>query len=170
MAGDFENIHDIEDLSDDELRELVRGHLAADTALDVDDITVTVKDGLVRLDGRVGTEEEQRIAERVVSDQLGVTTYENRLFVDPIRRGTTPEAIDEAIADEEIRAGRVLGDVPVPLSRENELEVEDLDAELYGTSDVQKSIAEGTAWIPPEGPTSEGLAGQEERGESGEAH
>jgi hypothetical protein len=170
MAGDFENIHDIEDLSDDELRELVRGHLAADTALDVDDITVTVKDGMVRLDGRVGTEEEQRIAERVVSDLLGVTTYENRIFVDPIRRGTTPEAIDEAMADEEIRAGRVLGDVPVPLSRENEIEVEDLDAELYGTSDVQKSIAEGTAWIPPEAPTSEGLGGQEERGESGEAH
>jgi hypothetical protein len=170
MASDFENIHDIDDLSDDELRELVRGHLAADAALAVDDLTVTVKDGLVRLDGRVGTEEEQRIAERIVSDLLGIESYENRIFVDPIRRGTTPDAVDEATADEDLRAGRLLGDRPVSLDRENELVAEDLDAELYGTTDIQKSIADGTAWIPPEAPTPEGIAGQEQRGESGEDH
>ena len=170
MASDFENIHDIEDLSDDELRELVRTHLAADSALDVDDLTITVEDGRVLLDGRVGTEEEQRIAERIVSDVLGIENYENRIFVDAIRRGMAPEAIDEATVDEDIQAGRLLGDRPVPLTRENELAVEDLDAQLYGTTDVQKSIADGTAWVPPEAPTPEGIGGQEQRGESGEEH
>ena len=38
---------------------------------------------------------------------------------------------------------------------------------LYGTTDVQKTIEEGTAWIPPESPTPEGLT---DRGEFGEDH
>jgi hypothetical protein len=170
MADDFEDLHDIEELSDDELREVVRRHLAADTALDADDVQVTVQAGTVFLDGRVGTEQEQRIAERIVADVLGIQAYENRIFVDPIRRGESPEAADESAVDDDIRAGRLLGDRAVPLERESELETEDLDAELYGTTDVQKAIADGTAWIPPEGPTSEGIAGQEQRGESGEDH
>ena len=45
MARDFEDIHDLDDLSDDELRGLVREHLAAHNALDIDDLTVLVEDG-----------------------------------------------------------------------------------------------------------------------------
>jgi hypothetical protein len=37
--------------------------------------------------------------------------------------------------------------------------LEDFDARLHGTSDVRKAIFEGTGWIPPESPTSEGLDG-----------
>ena len=95
MARDFEDLHDIDDLSDDELRALVRERLAADSALDADDLTVNVEDGRVFLDGRVGTDEERRIAEHIVTDVLGLEDYENNIFVDPVRRALNPEAADD---------------------------------------------------------------------------
>src|SRR5690348_11891063 len=170
MARDFEDVHDIDDLSDDELRGLVREHLAADSALDIDDLTVNVEDGHVILEGRVGTDEERRIAEHIVTDVLGVEDYENNIFVDPVRRATSPEAADDNLADEDATEGRLLGDRPVSLSPEVEDDLEDEDAQLYGTTDVGHAIEEGTAWIPPEAPTPEGYPGQDERGEFGEDH
>lgn len=156
MARDFEDLHDIDDLNDDELRQLVRSHLDGEQGLDADDITVVVEDGVVALAGRIGTESEMRIAEHVVTDVLGIEQFENQLVVDPIRRGTSPEAIDDHLADEAARAGKLLGDRPVPLSPEVEQVRESLDDRLYGTTDVQDAIAEGTAWNPPDSPTPEG--------------
>lgn len=170
MARDFEDVHDIDDLSDDELRDLVREHLAADSALDIDDLTITVTDGRVLLDGRVGTDEERRIAEHIVTDVLGLENYENRIFVDPVRRALTSEAIDESLAEEDATEGRLLGDRPASISAETDVEEEDVEAELYGTSDVGHAIEEGTSWIPPEAPTPEGYPGEDERGEFGEDH
>jgi len=170
MARDFEDVNDIDDLSDDELRGLVRERLAADSALDIDDLTINVEDGRVLLDGRVGTDEERRIAEHIVTDVLGIEDYENNIFVDPVRRALSPEAIDDSLAEDEAEAGRLLGDRPVGISPETETQREDLDAELFGTSDVGHAIEEGTPWIPPEAPTPEGFPGQDERGEFGEDH
>jgi hypothetical protein len=170
MARDFEDVNDIDDLSDDELRGLVREHLAADSALDIDDLSVHVRDGRVILEGRVGTDEERRIAEHIVTDVLGIENCENDIFVDPVRRAVSPEAADDSLVDEENTEGRLLGDRPVGLSPEVEDRVEDEDAMLYGTSDVGHAIEEGTSWIPPEGPTPEGYPGQDERGEFGEDH
>jgi hypothetical protein len=170
MARDFEDVNDLDDLSDDELRGLVREHLASDSALDIDDLTINVEDGHVRLDGRVGTDEERRIAEHIVTDVLGIEDYENNIFVDPLRRAMNSEAADDNVAEEEATEGRLLGDRPVGISPESETKVEDLDAELYGTTDVGHAIEEGTAWIPPEAPTPEGYPGQDERGEFGEDH
>jgi hypothetical protein len=170
MARDFEDVHDIDDLSDDELRGLVREHLAADSALDIDDLTINVEEGHVILDGRVGTDEERRIAEHIVTDVLGLEDYENNIFVDPVRRATSPEAADDNLADEEATEGRLLGDRPMSISSEVEDRLEDEDAQLYGTTDVGHAIEEGTSWIPPEAPTPEGFPGQDERGELGEDH
>ena len=170
MARDFEDVNDIDDLSDDELRGLVREHLAADSALDIDDFTINVEDGHVILDGRVGTDEERRIAEHIVTDVLGVEDYENNVFVDAVRRATSPEAADDSLADEDATEGRLLGDRPVSISPDLEDELEDEDAQLYGTTDVGHAIEEGTSWIPPEAPTPEGFPGQDERGELGEDH
>jgi hypothetical protein len=170
MARDFEDVNDIDDLSDDELRGLVREHLADDSALDIDDLTINVEDGRVILDGRVGTDEERRIAEHIVTDVLGIQDYENNIFVDPVRRALNPEAADDALVEEERTEGRLLGDRPVGISPEAETATEDLDAELYGTTDVGHAIEEGTPWIPPEAPTPEGYPGQDERGEFGEDH
>lgn len=170
MARDFEDVNDIDDLSDDELRGLVREHLAADTALDIDDLTIRAREGHVILEGRVGTDEERRIAEHIVTDVLGIEDYENNIFVDPVRRAISPEAADDNLAEEEAVEGRLLGDRPVGMSPETESVGEDLDAQLYGTTDVGHAIEEGTSWIPPEAPTPEGYPGQDERGEFGEDH
>ena len=168
MARDFEDINDIDDLDDGELRDLVREHLAADNALDVDDITVTVHDGTVTLDGRVGTDGEKLIAEHVLTDVIGVTEYRNNIFVDPTHRATSPEAIDEHLADEDRNEGRLLGDRPIPIDPEAESVQDDMDHELYGTTDVSHAIQDGTAWIPPEGPTPEGFIN--DRSEQAEDH
>lgn len=159
MARDFENTHDLDDLDDGELRELVRTHLRSHTGIDPDDITVRVVDGAAILEGRVGTDAERRIAEHVLTDVVGLASVENNLLVDPIRRAESPIAIDDHLAEEERTNGLALGDRPASLSPEAEHLEEDLDAQLYGTTDVGKSIQDGTAWVPPESPTQEGLEG-----------
>jgi len=170
MARDFEDIHDLDDLSDDELRDLVREHLAANQGIDADEISVTVEDGRVLLEGRVGTDQERRVAEHIVTDALGIEACENNIFVDASRRIEAPEAADDALAAEDAEEGLLLGDRPVPQDPEADHLKDTLDHELYGTTDVQHAIADGTAWIPPEGPTPEGVPGETERGELGEHH
>jgi BON domain-containing protein len=165
MARDFEDLHSIDDLNDDELRGLVREHLAAHNALDIDDFTVEVRNGLVILNGRVGTDGERLVAEHIVTDLVGAQHCQNNVFVDPTRRAINPEAADEHLVNEDRMDGLLLGDKPVPLEPEAEVVHEDLDAELYGTRDVGHAIQEGTPWIPPESPTQEGLTGRNEFGE-----
>ncbi|HSQ30479.1 MAG TPA: BON domain-containing protein [Gemmatimonadaceae bacterium] len=167
MARDYEDLHDLDDLSDDELRSLVREHLAAHNGLDIDEITVQAENGLVILGGRVGTDGERLIAEHVVTDLLGAQRCRNEIFVDPARRALSPEAIDEHLVEEDKEAGLQLGDRPLPLSPEAETTEENLDAELFGTTDVGRAIQDGTPWVPPESPTQEGFTG---RGEFGEDH
>lgn len=171
MAHDYEDIHDIDSLSDDELRELVRSRLAESNAIDADDISVQVASGRVTLSGRVGTEAELRIADHIVTDSLGIVELENEIVIDAIRRADSPEAIDDHEATEEAAEGLLLGDRAVPLSPEAEHLEEDLDGRLFGTTDVGKSTAEGMAWIPPESPTPEGLSGTDAGpGAMGEDH
>lgn len=170
MARDFENLHDLDDLNDDELRELVRTHLQAHSGVDPDDISVRVVDGTAVLEGRVGTDAERRIAEHVITDVVGLASVQNNLVVDPIRRAESPMAIDDHLAEDDRTAGLALGDRPVSLSPEAEHLEEDLDARLFGTTDVGKSIQDGTAWIPPESPTQEGLDGTDGASGSGEDH
>jgi hypothetical protein len=167
MARDFEDLHDLDDLNDGELRDLVREELKAQDALDIDDLSVTVENGAVTLSGRVGTDGERMIAEHVVTDVVGAQEVRNDIFVDPTRRAVNPEAIDEPLVDEDRSEALLLGDRAVPLSPEADDVEEDLDAELYGTTDVQHVMENGTPWIPPEGPTPEGLTGG---GEVGEDH
>ncbi|HYC52848.1 MAG TPA: BON domain-containing protein [Gemmatimonadaceae bacterium] len=169
MANDFENIHDIRDLSDRELRDVVRSHLRAHNGLDADYIRVRVENGAVILDGRVGTDNERRTAEHVLTDVLGIASVQNDLVVQAIHRAESPLDIEEHLVEDERTEGLLLGDKPVPLSPEAEAAEENLDARLYGTTDVGKAISEGTAWIPPESPTPEGLEGTG-GGASGEDH
>jgi hypothetical protein len=168
MARDFEDIHNLGDLNDDELRGLVREHLQASNAVDIDDLSVSVENGVVCLGGRVGTDGEKLIAEHVVTDVLGADRVRNDIVIDPMRRAESPEAIDEHLVDESRREGLLLGDRPVPISPEAEGQQDDVDHELYGTTDVGHAISDGTAWIPPEAPTPEGFLN--ERNASGEDH
>lgn len=160
MAHDFEDMDDVDDLSDRELRALVRDRLAEHRGLDIRDITVTVHDRVVALDGRVGTEGERRVAERVVTDLVGIETVENNLVVDSLRRAESPEAVDDHLADEDEHSGLLLGDRAVPTSTESEHLEDDPEGRLFGTADVGSAIQNGTAWNPPTSPTPEGDEGE----------
>jgi hypothetical protein len=159
MAHDYEDVNNIEQLDDAELRGLVREHLAAHNALDIDDIAVSVEEGNIVLSGRVGTEGERRIAEHILTDVLGIQDFTNDLVIDPIRRAESPIDLEEHLADEDQRAGLLLGDRAVPLSDESEHLADDGEAELAGTTDLQSAIERGGSWNPPESPTPEGLSG-----------
>jgi hypothetical protein len=89
--------------------------------------------------------------------------------VQAIHRSESPMDIDDHLVDDERTEGLLLGDRPVPLSPESETANADLEARLYGTTDVGKAISEGTAWIPPESPTQEGIEGTG-GGAAGEDH
>ena len=162
MADDFDNSDEIQNLSDDELKRYVLDVLRSEKAFDVNDITVHVNDGAVRLSGRVGTESELRIIDHVLTDVIAVRNFDNEIVVDDIRRAQSPEAIDEHLADEEEHAGLMLGDVARPFSPEAEhLANRDSD-DVGGTYDVQDAIEGAEPWIPPESPTPEGLSGQDQ--------
>jgi hypothetical protein len=171
MARDYEDLNDTEHLDDRELRDLVREHLEAHNAIDADEITVHVENGAVALSGRVGTEAERRIADHILTDTLGLNDFRNDIVVDPIRRPQSPEEMDEHLAAEDAATGLLLGDRPVPLSPEAEHLEPAPDAELGGTTDVQSAIERAASWIPPEGPTPEGLPGTDAQPEDyGEQH
>jgi hypothetical protein len=158
MAQDFENVFDLDDLSDEELRGLVRDQLGEYDAIDVDGILVHVKDGYVTLSGRVGAESEKQIADHVLSDVIGLETFTNDLFVDPIRRDEEPEAADEAVA----RAGSrgedpLLGGSDLSATDDEAIRaVDNDDASLFGTRDIDSVMENGLPWIPPDEPTPEG--------------
>ena len=161
MADDFDNSDEIQNLSDDELKRYVLDVFRSEKAFDVNDITVEVNDGAVRLSGRVGTEEELRIIDHVLTDVIAVRNVDNEIVVDEIRRAQSPEAIDEHLADEEEHAGLMLGDVPRPFSPETE-HLADADTEEEGgTHNIQQAIEGAEPWIPPESPTPEGIPGRE---------
>ena len=161
MEKDYEDIDEIDEQTDGELRALVRDRLEEQLAFDPNDVEVAVRGGVVHLSGRVGTEQEFRIVEHVVTDLVGIKEVKNDLVVDPIRRAESPVPIDEHLADEELREGILLGDRPRPEDPEAEHLHEDIRAELFGTTDVQKSIEEGIPWNPPDGPTPEGGFGSD---------
>lgn len=166
MQQDFDNTDEIRDLDDQELHGLVRDRLADDPAIDAEDLLIEVSDGRVRVSGRVGTDGERRIADHILSDGIGLTEYDNEIVVDSIRRAESPEAIDEHIANEEMQEGRLLGDRPPQSSDEAEHLTQDLDTELFGTTDINEATESGVPWTPPTGPTPEGM----DDAPSGERH
>ncbi|MEJ7809113.1 MAG: BON domain-containing protein [Gemmatimonadaceae bacterium] len=171
MPRDFEDIFDLDDLSDEELRALVRGELDDQETLDAENILVSVESGIVTLSGRIGTDGERRIADHILSDVIGITEFENNLVVDAIRRDEEPEAIDEHAGMQADTSGAPLGRRPQHQDEEAGHLEEDLDARLYGTLDVQSAIEHGTPWVPPDSPTQEGFSGSDGLSDSrGEDH
>ena len=169
-AHDYENTHDIDELDDHELRELVREHLAAQPALDIELITVSVNDGAITLSGRVGTDGERRIAEHVITDTLGIMEFTNDIVVDVLSRAESPMDIDAHLADEEIRSGALLGDAPGQRADTDDRSPRGADDDA-GTADYEKMMGEGLTWNPPSGPTPEGMRGSDAGPEDlGERH
>jgi hypothetical protein len=86
-----------------------------------------------------------------------------------VRRAESPLDIDDHLADEERRAGTLLGEVALPLSDESRHLADSADEDLGGTTDYEQAMTDGMTWNPPDGPTPEGMsgsdAGPEEMGE-----
>ena len=171
MARDYEDLQNLDQLDDREIRDLVRERLAGHNGLDIDDIVVTVQNGAIALSGRVGTESERRIADHILTDVLGVEEFTNDIVIDPIRRAESPVDIDDHLNEEDRASGLLLGDRPVPLNPEAENLADDADGDLDGTTDVQDAIEGAKSWNPPESPTPEGLSGTDAAPEDyGEQH
>ena len=161
MARFGGELYNFEDMSDDEIREVVMDQLREHPNLDEGWIDVDVRGGHVTLTGRVGTDGESRIVENLVTDVLGLSAYSNELVIDELHRGETSMAIDEELAEEEA-ADDPIGGADLHQSDTAENTVEDLESETYGTHDMGRAIADGTAYIPPESPTPGGYGSGED--------
>ncbi len=160
MERDFENMNDVDNLDDRELKDLIIQELKEFGDIDSDLVDVQVAQGIVTLSGRVGTEQEFQEIGHVVTDLLGLERVTNEMVIDELMRHEAPEAADDAAAEER-DSDPILG------KRTNVTEdsashlVEDLDAEMYGTRDVKRATEEGLSYEPPEGPMQEGsLSGE----------
>lgn len=155
MAEDFENLYDIDNMSDDEIKDLVLQELREYPELDVDLIEVTVKEGAVRLSGRVGTEQEIQLAEHLLTDKIGIDNITNDLVLDELVRGERSEAADEAYADDMAATPQAASSGPRTSDEAAHL-MENPDAEQFGTHDPQEAVERGIAYEPPDTPPQEG--------------
>src|SRR5258705_122785 len=108
-------------------------------------------------------------AQRCLTDVLGIVAFTNDLLIDPIRRAESPLDLDEHLADEERRAGTLLGDVPDQFTDESEHLADREQEDIAGTADYTQVMEDGMTWNPPSSPTPEGIrgsdAGPEDMGE-----
>jgi hypothetical protein len=160
MAHDFEDAINLDHLTDGDVRDLIRQQLDEAEAFDVDAVDIEVVDGRIRVEGRVGTDEERSHVEQVLS-ALGAVNYDNNVVVDPNARASRHEAADMARL-EEASADDPLGDPGGSTSDTAEHLRPDARGEMHGTRDMQKAIEEGKSYNPPEGPLQEGI-GEGER-------
>lgn len=151
----------IDELTDEELRALVRERLRDHPEVASDNLEVHVHQGRVTVRGTVATDEELQVLETILHDWLGVDRYRLDVAVDPLGRDTLPEAADEAVAKD-----AALDDPhgePNPFHSDTaEHLVEDLEAEAYGTSDLTEAIEEGIPYVPPEDPLGPGYESRED--------
>lgn len=151
MARDYDNLYDITNLDDGELKDLVLQELREYPDIDVDLVEVNVDQGRVHLAGRVGTEQEVQAVESVVTDLLGVDRVRNELVVFDSVRGERSEAADDALVEElEADPQFSVGAGTQNTSDTAQHLVEDLEAEHFGTHNVQEAVERGTAYEPPD--------------------
>jgi hypothetical protein len=160
MARDFEEVYDIEDMDDDELRELVIQKLNESADWDADLVDVRVDEGHVQLEGRVGTEQELQQIEQIVTDVLGISELTNDLVIDELVRGERSAAADEA-AVEDARAEPVLGEGGHRTADTADHLMADTDADQFGTADPKEATERGFSYNPPQRPTQEGIRSRE---------
>jgi hypothetical protein len=160
MAKDFEEVYDLEDMDDDEIRELIVQKLDESTDWDGDRVEVRVEEGHVLLEGRVGTEQELQQIEQLVTDVLGITNTTNDIVIDELVRGERSAAADEAAA-EDSRAQPALGEGSQRTSDTADHLMANTEADQFGSGDPKQAIERGFSYNPPTGPTQEGSRSRE---------
>jgi hypothetical protein len=148
MPRDYEDAINLDQLSDEDVRDLVVQRLGEAEGFDADAVEVEVDAGRVRVEGRVGTDGERQHVEQVLS------------AVDRLARQERDEAADMARL-EDAAAPAPLGETGAATSDTAEHLRRDDQSELYGTGDMRKAIEEGRSYEPPEGPFQEGVGGGE---------
>lgn len=154
------DLYDFNQMTDDEIRQVVVQHLREYQGLDADWIDVFVKDGFVTLSGRVGTDGEYQMAQAVVDDVLGIDDYSNELMVDELHRGEAPEGADEAVAAAENDSGLGGGGTLQQSDTADHLQ-EHLEEEAFGTHDMGAAIRDGVPYTPPDSPVPDGYTSRE---------
>lgn len=155
MPDDFEDLYDIENMNDEDLKELVLQELHEYPDLDLDHIEVDVRRGTVTVSGRVGTEQEVQTVDHVLNDVLNLSSMVNDLVVDEVVRGERSEAADEAWVEESMGNPAATGGT-VRTSDTAEHLAENIEADQFGTQDTQEAIERGTSYEPPDRPVQEG--------------
>lgn len=160
MPKDYENAINLDQMDDDDIRDLVRQELDEAADFDVDAVEISVEDGRVAVAGRVGTEGERQHVEQVLT-RLGAEDFENDVLVDENTRAQRAEAADTARI-EDAAATASLGESGKATSDTAEHLQPDVAGEMYGTKDMKKAIEEGKTYTPPDGPVQEGIRGDEQ--------
>src|SRR5690606_41052580 len=91
-------LFDFDNMSDDEIRDIVVERFREYPNLDDGEVEVVVRNGHVTLTGRVGTDAEAQEAEALLDDVLGLNDYTNDLVVAGTVRYQLPEGSDDAEA------------------------------------------------------------------------
>jgi len=153
------DLFDFDNMTDDEIRTVVLEQLHEYPTLEAAAVSVVVRNGRVTLSGSVGTDAEVQVANAVLGDMLGLNDFVNELIVEQGARYELPEAADDAeLASEEMDQ---LGDVEPHSDTAEHLQA-DLDAQTYGTHDLDEAMREGTTYIPPDRPLSNGYESRED--------
>lgn len=161
MATDYEDLFDVDDMTDEEIEDLIREELGTYPELDPEPLDIGVDDGFVTLGGRVGTEEELQLVEHTVTDVLGIGNYSNELVVDELSRAKHDDAADVA-ATEDAEVEDELGESGTATDPAADHLIEDLESRMYGTHDLGKAIERGTSYEPPDRPPQEGTWSEED--------
>ena len=118
-------------LTDRELEDALRELVREDGRIDMEELRLVCRHGVVVLDGALPSETEHQILRKLMTDVAGLLELVDRLQV------------KEILWDRLDRSKRVPG------------AVEPLRAEPSGTEDVVKSLEEGLDFVPPAGPAAE---------------
>jgi hypothetical protein len=156
MAQDYEGMYDIGSMDDGEIRELIEQELSDTADIDPADVEVRVASGRVRLEGRVGTEQEYQAIEHVVTDLIGITDVTNDLVIDELRRGEQPQAADDATGRRRGFGDSGSDGVSDRTSDTAEHLLNNTAGEQFGTSDVGEAVQDGFSYNPPDSPVQEG--------------
>jgi DnaK suppressor protein len=89
---------DISAFTDEEIEEYIRQLLTEDGRVDLDELQVTCRSGVMYLDGALPTEEQHQILLRYVTDVAGIQEIVDRLVIDELaweREDRTEPPVDE---------------------------------------------------------------------------
>jgi RNA polymerase-binding protein DksA len=122
---------DLSLLSDRELEDTIREHVQTDGRVDMEELRIVCRHGVVHLEGALPSEAEHSILRQIITDIFGLEE-----IIDHVQVG-------ELLWEREERTKAVLPEERLP------------GVEPFGTEDIVESLEEGIDYVPPIRPTPE---------------